>query len=694
MNDQWLKAINEYKMILEGILEDIRNSLLGTYRAYEPEASLRHLELFLEDKLLRKSLIIKWRDASVHRMKSEKPLFWEQYKLRSQNYDRLKTDLQAIDRLFETADAGETPEMAIREYVIAKTGDTILEFANVQSEMHPILRFRVSSHLLAEASPLFAQIFSPGRNPPFDMISHLPPPPSRHTCKDGMEVKVYRMPQTELNKNESLTILLHAAHMHKPKVPHDIEFPVFVSLAEVCLTYRCTAPLEIYVEYIWLPQWEKKIADEKDDGLLLISYVFGIRGFFTRMSKSAILNAVDDEEIQNKEHWPQVVRDRIKHTRAAKLAQIRECCTNAMQEYFRAPSDLADRPANVGPLQMTTIPRCPRGSHQCDATNLGWLMLVFNELRVLPTLMNAAEFPALPQAPRRSLKELVECMRLMPSAPQVHSGICDYAPAFRSAINDIYNSISGLTLRDVSGRDGWALSKHRVHGEDTFGFGSTMELPGSMEPRESRISIAMSNQDVSLKILSYIDNLEDLNSAAMIDRSFYSAYKRNEAELLKNVMKAERKRTMSSQTGSAMLKSKSKSRKGRKADDSNQLNVSTAEEPEGIKYMVPNRSTTPPPPFDDSGGDDLYDSSPPFSPMSYGGVVMSDEEARRILWGDEPDPPAELPKPNGEAVERNEKCLVGDVTHMEMEGKARLTGGEKHLRDEKDKALGLGIHKK
>jgi hypothetical protein len=46
----------------------------------------------------------------------------------------------------------------------------------------------------------------------------------------------------------------------------------------------------------------------------------------------------------------------------------------------------------------------------------------------------------------------------MPSPLQVQ-GSCNFAPAFRSGIWDIYNSSTGLTLQDVAGIDGWALSK-------------------------------------------------------------------------------------------------------------------------------------------------------------------------------------------------------------------------------------------
>ena len=42
-----------------------------------------------------------------------------------------------------------------------------------------------------------------------------------------------------------------------------------------------------------------------------------------------------------------------------------------------------------------------------------------------------------------------------------YHGVCDYASAFRSAINDVYNSVPGLTLFEVAGRHGWALSRHK-----------------------------------------------------------------------------------------------------------------------------------------------------------------------------------------------------------------------------------------
>lgn len=713
VNEQWLSAINDYKSVQEGMLENLRASLVATYKAYEAGASERQLQAFLSDKVLRKNLIDKWRDESIHRMKSEKHLFWEHYRIRSLNFDRLKLDIKAIEKLFIETEDAQAPEIAIREYVIAKDGDTILEFANAASEIHPILRFRVSSHLLAAASPLFSQFLSsqkPVGGPPLELISQLPPPPSRHICKDGMEVKVYQMPQIELNNNEALTILFHAAHMHNTKIPRQVEFPVFVSIAEVCLRYQCTSPLELQVEYQWLPQWTHLIGDDNADGFLIIAYAFGLRRIFTRMSKSAILNSTSEADIQSKSLWPQVVRDKIKAIRAAKLAQIQDCCTTAIREYFRTPSQASDPLSSVGSLKLTSTPRCPRNSHMCDATNLGWLMLVYNELRILPSIMNNVASRDLPQSPKRSVRELVDCLRLMPSAPQVHNGVCDYAASFRSDINDIYNSVRGLSLYDVSGKNGWALSKNAGAAEDRLADNlpsDAVELEAPLEyTRQTRRHAALSNEDISVRILSHIDNMADLNAAAMIDRTFYHAYKRNEATLLKNVFKAERRRTMS-QSNPDLVNVRGRLESA--ASLPRQLNISVPQTIEEPKSLAADRLRYPPADSSESDTDseDLYDASPPLSPTADSNgdvdeievvqneeVPMSEEEAHRILWPDSVT--AQVTEPvtrmNSHSLEGNEKCLVGDVVHIE--NKVKAIDDDKHLRDEKDLALGLGVYKR
>ncbi|KAL3418838.1 hypothetical protein PVAG01_09059 [Phlyctema vagabunda] len=659
VNNQWLSAIHEYKAIQESLSNALRLCLLSTYKSYEPDASESQIRTLFTDKQARANLISRMRDVSVHRMRSEKLDFWPRYIIRFKNYDRLQTELEATEKLFVVADLGISPNMAIREYVIAKNGDTILEFANAASEIHPILRFRVSSHLLAEASPLFSQMLSnspPTNNASPDMLSELPSAPTRNLFDDGTEVKIYKMPQIELNNDEALTILLHAAHMHNHKVPREIEFSVFVSIAEVCMRYQCTSPLELQVEYQWLPKWLHMAGDENPDGLLLISYAFGLRRIFTRMSKTAILNSLDGDEIQSKERWPQVIRDKIKAVRAAKLAQINECCTNAIEEYYRPPlEDTTSRLTTVGSLVFTTVPRCPKGSHLCDATNLGWLMLVYNELRVLPAISSIPVPKKSQDHPRRSLKELCDALRLMPSAPQVHTGVCDYAPAFRSAINDISNSITGLTLRDITGRNGWALSKHAGPTEDRYADISREgphELPATIQPKKERISMS---SEAAYKILSELDNLDDLQSCAMVNKNFYKAYKRNEVSLLRNIAKVDRnrRRTMSE----------------------------AAPDVEGLRTgLLTARLDSFEMDDAKSDSDDLYGTSPAASPSN-----MTSEDVDRLLW---PFHHHNVPRSQRSitGTEQNEKFLAGEI--LRMENKARSDHDNKHLRNEQVRELG------
>jgi len=278
------------------------------------------------------------------------------------------------------------------------------------------------------------------------------------------------------------------------------------------------------------------------------------------------------------------------------------------------------------------------------------------------------------------------------SAPQVHSGVCDYAPAFRSAINDIYNSVAGLTLYDVSGRNGWALSKHAGPTEDRNDnvARDLIELEAPLEyVKETERALALSNEEISLIILSHLDNMDDLNAAAMIDKSFYHAYKRNEASLLKNIMKAERKRTMSQASPDPVV--------------AREIFRPTVTPPGRSEIPMPRVTAEPKPIATDESRDppnqkgeasmtNVNEKTPSLSPKDFEDAPMSDEEALRILWpNDDPNPGLATLQASLRALERNEKCLLGDVTHVE--DKAIMVSDDKHLRDDKE-ALWRGVPKK
>ncbi|KAI5467945.1 hypothetical protein BGZ63DRAFT_40186 [Mariannaea sp. PMI_226] len=561
-NDAWLNAIRDWKTYLEALAEAFMISLADTYRSYERDATQDMIDALFASKRFRKEAVLRMRNASVTRVMSADPQFFPRYEIRFRNFEKVKQELIEIRRLLQAAESGISPDRTLEEYAIAPRGDAVLEFANNSPESSPndpALRFRVSSHMLSETSPIFGRMFA-GRSSSLqvydddDIMPQLPPPPTKYVCKDGSEAKLYRMPQRELNRLGSLEILLHAAHMHNERVPRELTFEQFVAIADSCMKYKCTQPLELIVEHRWLPQWMHKGADDMPDGLLVISYAFGLRQLFSRMSKTAILNLVDEKELQAKP-WPQKIKNKIWAVRCAKVAQVHACCVATTQEYLRPPSgtpteELDALPAtdprstaNVTTIPLTSTPRCPKGSHWCDATNLGWLMLVYNEMSLLPHLLRPNVLAHLPEAqpPARSLAQIVDTLRKIPTPPTpVHKGVCDPSPAFRAAINDVYNSVLGLTLFDISGKShGWALSKHRETEPQT----QLNKGLGRMAAPDKAYTVATEfPESIRLRIMCEIGELDDLHAAAMTNRAFYETYKKHELFLMRNILRMDRKR--------------------------------------------------------------------------------------------------------------------------------------------------------
>lgn len=684
--EQHLDLIRTWLDCLENLLKLFETSLLDTYKEWEPQASPGMVDQLFNDKKFRKTAIARMRNASIAKTVSANLDFFPKYDIRFRDYDKLKIDLNEMRSLLQNGETGITPDRTIEEIGIAPRGDTILQFANKAdgkvSEEFPVLRFRVSSHMLAEASPIFSRIFNndPALLATLDEEASLtlPPPPSPFVCKDGTEVKLFRMPQLELNVNNSLEILLHAAHMHNDEIPREIEFETFVAIAEVCMEYQCTSPLELSVEYQWLPQWLHKASEDMPDGFLLISYVFGLRRLFTRMTKTAILNIADEKEIESKA-WPQGIKDKVKAVRAAKVNQVYACCKSLVEEYLRCPSPSTPVPDNLG-LVPTAKPRCVKGSHACDAASLGWLLMLFNELHVLPQISHPAVVLHRPPPPRRSLGQLVDCLRLMASPPQIHDGLCDFVPTFRSAINDVYNSVSGLTLFDVAGKHGWALSKNKsLLPQAVFRLGAPL-----VDPDVTR----RTTEDVALMIMKQLDNLEDVYSAALVNRSFYDAFKRNELVLLRVLLGKTKNPERWTINGAS---NKQEARIELKALRMDQLKTQKAEQAaapyEGEEFDTVNTVEI------DMAGLSLSGESP-----TDDGLKMTREEAERILWpsaASRPDSttPAEqltAPKPSrSPSQEAAEKFRACDPLFSELEEKHLVINENKNLSVEHYQRIGL-----
>jgi hypothetical protein len=164
--------------------------------------------------------------------------------------------------------------------------------------------------------------------------------------------------------------------------------------------------------------------------------------------------------------------------------------------------------------------------------------------------------------------------------------------------------------------------------------------------------------------------------------------------LLKKVINAERRRTMSQANHEV-----SPIRRVLKAEMSpNGLNISIPRTEEEPKSLATDQLKFSAPAARPLSLNDLYDASPPLSPMTYDESAREEhEEAYRIIWGEgnSATEPTE-PKMNGQIkqpVERNDKCLVGDVARTG--DKARLMEDEgKYLREEQERELGQGRAKK
>ncbi|KAK1978170.1 hypothetical protein LZ30DRAFT_729793 [Colletotrichum cereale] len=726
-----LLAVRDWKKCTELLLQALELTLSETYRRYEPDATPIMVKSLFQNRDFRAAAIQQMRKTSIDKTFSASPDFFPRYLIRLKNYDRVKQDLVIITRILQLGESGVSDERPVKEHHVSPRGDAILEFANLGAESMPVLRFRVSSFLLAETSPIFERMFTEHSHMEIHddeyMTDQLAPPPTPYICDDGAEARLYRMPQLEHDSEQALTTLLHAAHMHNDKVPREVSFEQFVAIAEVCLRYRCTSPLELFVELRWLPQWIHKGNEDMPEGMLLISYAFGLRQLFMRMSKTAILNLVDEEELQSKP-WPQKIKDKIWYVREAKMAQVHACCVNTIQEYLRRPTkavkqeDAPDLPNGLSLPQVTTrspspgpsadtstpieslvfssSPRCPKGSHWCDATNLGWLMLVHGELQLLSTMLKPMVLGNLdnpPKTPRRSLAQLVGLLRTIASPPEVlhKGGVCDPTPQFRAAINDIYNSVSGLTLHDISRRaHGWALSRHRSKQPQAV-------LQGRLKhPDKARDAKNLLTDELRLRILRSLDSVDDLYAAAMASRSFYQTFQDNELLLTRRFVKTHRRMTLTKLTSFAGI-SPSEDKVPKEEADALKAEVEAMrnieelfdsseeeENAESSETQAAKQSTSVVEAFLSVGS---YEGAPGSDTPSPS--VLSDEEAQRILWPAsslsprDRSPHISVGKTAAKSGLMREKFRTSDPAFVEE--KMLLGSEDKQLRAERDRRIGL-----
>jgi hypothetical protein len=240
----------------------------------------------------------------------------------------------------------------------------------------------------------------------------------------------------------------------------------------------------------------------------------------------------------------------------------------------------------------------------------------------------------------------------------------------------------------VSGIDGWALSKrHDLRNrfsEDALR--EVFELPAPVE-RKPQEPATPADEMISLRILSYLDDLQDLHAAAMVNKSFYSAFKKHELTLMRNLVMAGKRKAAYTPNGSV----------------NEMQDIYREEQPvslkKGTSFPIRRDSTykSPPaqrPPIETSNDEELYEVTPPTSPVKPTPELhISPTEEEEILWPHQTAANGSRKRSINGVVnnldpESNAKFLSGDIVHVD---KSLVIEGRKHLRDEQDTHLRMPL---
>ncbi|KAI9763867.1 MAG: hypothetical protein M1840_009051 [Geoglossum simile] len=521
-----LRSVENFREAEEAFAVKLRSQMVASYRSAIPDASEADAHAMLDsaqDRMgfitLRQTTdlrlgtafeILKYRPATLQEVQgriAELAGFAQDIRrLLAANLDRPQHD-----------QTGEEGKANIYESKIDPDGDIILDFASGDTN-YSRLQFQVSSHMLSKASPLFALALriSPSRanfsNTPHSQLPVIPP--VRVPTKSATMIF---MPQKEHNIS-ALAIVLYAAHMRNEKVPRSITFRELVEVSRVSQQYQCIGPVSLFVELLWLPQWQEWIRHPGYGDFLLISYVFGHARIFETASKRVILQLRGDPDVMEDHMLPKHVRERLRQVRAAILARILDCCKKTVRQYLPPPPpfepnrpDGTDSNASssrwVANSSLESKLRCPRINRQCDANNLGWLMLILNELGILGNVMDPGLNLAEGSWYLESLGGLIANLCAVPSAAKIHDGDCDYAPAFRSKICEIFNSIKGLDLSEVNENYPERKRFSGVYGE----------MPRTTDTLSRRSSYADSDEEGDLESTNNQGNYRKEPSAARRD---------------------------------------------------------------------------------------------------------------------------------------------------------------------------------
>jgi len=176
----------------------------------------------------------------------------------------------------------------------------------------------------------------------------------------------------------------------------------------------------------------------------------------------------------------------------------------------------------------------------------------------------------------------------------------------------------------------------------------------------------MADENAILRILKLFDVPQDLHAAAMIDRNFYRVYKKHELILMRSFLKAF-------------------TQAERSTFDYDSSGYGTAPRAPSISPEPVLRI-----PLNDLNGT-LENGSEAMASSSFGmspNNLLSSDEIERILWPRTNRIPCIRTNLSDFDPESNSKFLSGDFARVD---KALVVEGNKHLQDERDRNLRVGM---
>ncbi|KAF8248529.1 hypothetical protein K440DRAFT_255027 [Wilcoxina mikolae CBS 423.85] len=228
-------------------------------------------------------------------------------------------------------------------------GDVEIRFIPLDS--YSGTTFRVSSHVLHTASPVFRDLLGPtsgfAEHTRRHNIQDTPPDLENHTVRPYRHVF-----NTAVYDPKAFAVVFYALHAMGRKIPRDVDYSCFYSVAVICEDYKC-APIVLAWCRDWIDKWTWTIEKPGYEGWLYIAWVFGLNDTFCtvarRLAKGAFRKGRDRsvileheggyKEFELGEHIHQGIIDQISAQESTTRGKLAEACQSLYKRYCNLDAD-------------------------------------------------------------------------------------------------------------------------------------------------------------------------------------------------------------------------------------------------------------------------------------------------------------------------------------------------------------------